>query len=690
MKNSEEKNKVKWRVSIKVKWMLFICAAVLIAIAVTAFTMNSTVAKIFEKDNTASNKISSKNASGQIQAELKNYEGSLEQLSSLVSIELDGRKSVTGVEKNLETVKKQNGNLLSVYYMDGHSGKLHIFPKMAFDKDVRETRTYKDLTASPKTQWMDVYRDSVTGKIMTSVVTPVFTKGVMTGALGYDIDLSSIGEIRKSIEHYSKSKLIILDSQGFVVSSFMKHADGKNMNPAKSHAVEGVSDLVANNSQFKKKFSWVGDLYQGKVSSQSLDYSGQPYTGEAANIKKLNWKVLSFTPDEFLQSKLKDIADRAIISAIIGLLIGACCAIFLAGKLNKIIGALQAVLAKTSKGDLVTGMSVSSNDEIGDLSNSYNIMLAKLRQLIETVKGNVDRVNTAVKGLTVIAAENNTSITEVSSAIEEIAGGASNQSIHVETGADATQKLSIEIDGLLQQSSSSQTKLGKASDEAKAGMEQVDQLKDSYSQLEEAFRKVTSMIASLADKSKNIANVTQAISNIAEQTNLLSLNASIEAARAGEHGKGFAVVANEVRHLADDSKVAALNIQEIINSVLIDTDKLVKTMEETNEISKEQHGAVSSVSKSMTEMDGSMKEVIAAMNLEAKSIENIRGQKENVLQTMEEISAISQQTAASAEEIAASMEEQAASSNDLAQYTVNLAELLENLENAMIEFKIHS
>jgi methyl-accepting chemotaxis protein len=619
------------------------------------------------------------------------YEGSLEQLSSLVSIELAGRKSMTEVEKNLETVKKQNGNLLSAYYMDGHSGKLHIFPKMAFDKDVRDTMTYKDLTASPKTQWMDVYRDSVTGKIMTSVVTPVFTKGVMTGALGYDIDLSSIGEIRKSIEHYSNSKLIILDSQGFVVSSFMKNADGKNMNPAKSHVEEGVSDLVANKSQFNKKFSWVGELYQDKYfSSQSLDYSGQPYTGEAANIKKLNWKVLSFTPNEHLQSKLKDIANRAIISAIIGLLIGACCAIFLAGKLNKIIGSLQAVLAKTAKGDLVSGISVSSNDEIGDLSKSYNTMLAKLRQLIETVKGNVDRVNTAVKGLTVIAAENNTSISEVSSAIEEIAGGASNQSFQVETGADATQKLSMEIDELLQQSSSSQAKLGKASDEAKAGMDQVDQLKDSYSQLEEAFRKVTSMIASLADKSKNIANVTQAISNIAEQTNLLSLNASIEAARAGEHGKGFAVVANEVRHLADDSKVAALNIQEIINSVLIDTDKLVKTMEETNEISKEQHGAVSSVSKSMTEMDGSMKEVIAAMNLEAKSIENIRGQKENVLQTMEEISAISHQTAASAEEIASSMEEQAASSNDLAQYTVNLAELLENLENAMVEFKIHS
>ncbi|MGE8017460.1 methyl-accepting chemotaxis protein [Peribacillus frigoritolerans] len=73
-----------------------------------------------------------------------------------------------------------------------------------------------------------------------------------------------------------------------------------------------------------------------------------------------------------------------------------------------------------------------------------------------------------------------------------------------------------------------------------------------------------------------VFRVTNAISKISEQTNLLSLNASLEAARAGESGKGSAVVANEVRSLADGLKEATKNIQAIIQSILSDTEELLK------------------------------------------------------------------------------------------------------------------
>ena len=53
------------------------------------------------------------------------------------------------------------------------------------------------------------------------------------------------------------------------------------------------------------------------------------------------------------------------------------------------------------------------------------------------------------------------------------------------------------------------------------------------------------------------------IHDISNQTNILALNAAIEAARAGEHGRGFAVVAAEVRRLAELSKAAAVEIDDL-------------------------------------------------------------------------------------------------------------------------------
>src|SRR6478752_515 len=205
--------------SIRTKWVLFICTTTFIALIGTVIFMKISIGNVLQKDNLSSNKVTAKSASEQINLNLKGYENSLKQLSGVVSNGIDNGDSITSIDNLLQTVKKNDSTIISAYYMDGKTGKLYISPYADFKQDIHETRTYKTLTKAPKVTWMDVYQDKISGKIMTSVVSPVIVSGKMVGALGYDIDLTTIGVSRSKIEKYTENKLVILDSQGFVVSA---------------------------------------------------------------------------------------------------------------------------------------------------------------------------------------------------------------------------------------------------------------------------------------------------------------------------------------------------------------------------------------------------------------------------------------------------------------------------------------
>lgn len=87
-------------------------------------------------------------------------------------------------------------------------------------------------------------------------------------------------------------------------------------------------------------------------------------------------------------------------------------------------------------------------------------------------------------------------------------------------------------------------------------------------------------VESLAASSAEIGNAVKLISDVAAQTNLLALNATIEAARSGEAGRGFAVVAHEVKELANQTKAAANQIVQWVNSMTEDVTATVGTLDE--------------------------------------------------------------------------------------------------------------
>lgn len=105
----------------------------------------------------------------------------------------------------------------------------------------------------------------------------------------------------------------------------------------------------------------------------------------------------------------------------------------------------------------------------------------------------------------------------------------------------------------------------------------LNMLKDAYSELNNIAQNTSAEISKTTDTLKQIQD-------IALNTKILGFNASIEASRAKEAGKGFGVIAQEVRSLAETSKVSADNIQKAMNNIDTHSKTIVDNISGTQDI----------------------------------------------------------------------------------------------------------
>jgi methyl-accepting chemotaxis protein len=183
---------------------------------------------------------------------------------------------------------------------------------------------------------------------------------------------------------------------------------------------------------------------------------------------------------------------------------------------------------------------------VATMTESLNALLAKVTQACGQVAASATQAAAAVRQVDAAVAEQAASTHEVNATSKEIFATA--------------QDLARTMAGVTRMAA-------KAAETAGGGVNRLDGIHHAIDELTDSSNAMTRTFESINEKTGNIDKVISTITKVANRTNLLSLNAAIEAEKAGEKAGGFSVVALEMRRLADQTAVAALDIEKQIREM---------------------------------------------------------------------------------------------------------------------------
>ena len=560
---------------------------------------------------------------------------------------------------------------------------------IGFDSDGndldRSSRAYlPQVVQSGKTIVSEPVISDVTGKVVSVIAVPVIENGVVTGVVGGSIGLSRFDETLSKMATYHTGQLVVMDETGLVIIHPNEPAQVGKLDFSKEVSSVKISTSLVD------AFKSVIDKDEPVLAHYERE-SGEEMTGSLVpiHLDGRRWVIMSEASDSEI------LADaHTLLMVLAGLTVVILLAIsviifFISNSFAANVQKAVHVCEVINSGDLrETPKTITSQDELGQLSDGLVKMRHTLNTLIQRIQSNAAELSTSAEGLTDASQQSAEASNHVAVSITEIAEGVERQSEASSSVANATASISGQAEEMSKQVGTVAEVTNNTVERVREGRRSIDEVVKYMEQIKTGSETVDAAISALGKSSEEISHSVEVIGSIAEQTNLLALNAAIEAARAGEHGRGFAVVAEEVRKLAEESGEFSKKISETMQSVQADMERAIDAGKHGDEYVG--HGLDSvrtadevfqSIAESIQQLGDGVKDITAGIRKMEDETQTVRAQ-------IEEIQKVSTANADGAQNVSAATEEQSASMQEIAASTRRLSGLADELADETKKFKI--
>lgn len=514
------------------------------------------------------------------------------------------------------------------------------------DYDARTRGWYKDAVKNGKVTFSSPYIDADTKEVVYTISIPVIVDTKIIGAIGFDMKTEPLVKLLNELRIRGTGYAFITDLDGNFIASTIPVYDEENILIISNKIDENLTNVgreiienrngitnyssSVNNSGLKEQFK----IYYAQSDFNLIFAVAYPVEEIVSQVRNDTFRLLiigcAFLTVIILVLLL---VGRSIVKPIVGVTDvlsqyssldlripdGKRWLLRMAGNGTPIERMVKAVSTLRDAVALSISSVWKEANYTSNSSNKLHDLAHKQLEMMNSAKKSLSMINDlADRNISILSALDHSS-NEMENISDEVASRA-------EKGAAYTKSMA---------------------EPSKQALYQIDRVAREMMIMGERAEFITSSIGSVSSAVNEVIGFVTTIRSIADQTNLLALNAAIEAARAGEAGRGFAVVAEEVRKLAEESNVAAKEVERLISNLethtknsheaVAETGTLVHTVIENTNKARDD---INSVSGLISNVDGLMSESKDAVLHQCGILEQVKENIKNVTEVMTDIGPI--------------------------------------------------